>query len=294
MLQYFTNVGAGNIVVTGPAGSGIQFNTRVVNVVGNVVTLSNPITVAHGAAIALTFGTPLTYTGTAATDVANLQAALEAMPTIGAGNVVVTGDSTDSVFTVTFQNTLSNLPQNLISAGILQSTAGAAVTEQTAGNGGPSYVYTVTFLGGANLTPKIAQPRINVIKPSNSTLVADAQLSEVATGGFGTLVYSGSTLALDGDPNPADQIGTNLVMPAGAIVALNGNGVGGNGISTTPPATTTSSRERSSSSPTPASAPLRTPISPSPVPLRTIRIRSFSTRSRSRCRPTSPRSASAR
>ena len=127
LLAYFNNVGgAGVIVVTGPSGSGIQANTRIMNIVGNTVTLSNAITVGHVGinTVTLTFGTPLTYTGTAAIDIANLKAALEAMPTIGVGNVSVTADSSDSVYTITFQNTLANLPQNPISAGILQGIAG--------------------------------------------------------------------------------------------------------------------------------------------------------------------------
>ena len=162
LSQYFNAVGgAGKIVVSELTSTGIQANTTVtsVNTATNQVTLSNSATLTSAAGGAtLTFSTPLTYTANASADVANILSALQEMPTVGNGNVSVNADDTDTVFTVSFQNALSNEAQNLISAAVQQSTAGATVAEQTAGNGGPSYVYTVTFVGGAISRPTSPNP----------------------------------------------------------------------------------------------------------------------------------------
>lgn len=213
---------ADGMTVTGP---GIQAGTTILNVVGTTVTLSLP---AEATAVGqtFTFGTPaISYTGNAVTDANDILTALENLSTIGAGNITVTADPTDTIFTVTFQSTLSDEQQSLISATVLKSTAGAGVTELTAGDGGATYVYTVRFVGGGELTPLDAQPLITINKSSATSALTPGS-SEVATGGFTTLVYTGSTLALDGDPK---NLGDSLTLPTSTTIALNGLGVNNEG-----------------------------------------------------------------
>jgi autotransporter-associated beta strand protein len=168
---------------------------------------------------------PIPYTGFAATDQAAIQAALQGLTAIGSNNATVSADATDTIFTITFAGTLSDAQQAAIVPAVTQSTATAVVSEATPGNGGPSYVYTVTF-NGANFTG-VSQPLIGV-PATNSALVA--AVSQVATGGIGTLVYTGSSLEIDGDPNHTGaSITVPFNAPAGNTIALNGTGLGGSG-----------------------------------------------------------------
>ncbi len=207
-------------------GTNIQAGTTIVSVSGTTVTLSLPAESTLAAPVPFTFGSPaISYTGNAATDAANIQSALQALSTVGAGNITVSADASDTVFTVSFQGVLSDAQQNLVSMIVLHSTAGASSAEVTPGDGGASYVYTVHFVGGAALTPLAAQPLITINK-SSATSALSAGSSEVATGGFTTLVYTGSTLALDGDPT---SVGHSITLPTSTTIALNGSGVGGEG-----------------------------------------------------------------
>ena len=84
-----------------------------------------------GGAFALSFNGattgPITWSATAAALVSNIQAALNGLSTIGAGNALVAGTGP---FTVTFQNTLgkTNVPQ----LAVLSSLAGTNPTVSTA------------------------------------------------------------------------------------------------------------------------------------------------------------------
>ena len=163
------------------------------------------------------------YTGVGATDAAAIAAALNTAGILPAGGVVtVSADPTDTIFTITFGGTLSDTPQSLLAATVTQTTATALVTEATPGDGGASYLYTVNFTGAAFQGQ--AEPLITV-PPAASALISG--VSEVATGGIGTLVYTGSALQLDGDPN---EIGAPPIqLPAANVLALNGNGPTGGG-----------------------------------------------------------------
>ena len=60
--------------------------------------------------------------------------------------------------------------------------------------------------------------------PANQTALT-VNVSEVATGGIGTLVYTGSALQIDGDPNHTGaSVDVQLNPPLGNNIALNGDG----------------------------------------------------------------------
>ena len=75
-------------------------------------------------------GSRITYCNRAAERIAQVQAGLEALPNIGAGNVVVTGTTGTGPFVVTFANSLANtnVPQMSGSA-----SGGGAVTVTLSG-----------------------------------------------------------------------------------------------------------------------------------------------------------------
>ena len=210
--------------ITLNTGTGVTAGTGTLNF--NAISSATPPTQTKFSVSFNAVTSPsLSYTGNASTDAANIQSALQALTSIGAGNVIVSADPTDTVFTITFQSAMSDAQESLVSATILQSTASASSAELTAGNGGASYVYTVHFVGGAALTPLTAQPLITINKVTATSALIPGS-SEVATGGFTTLVYTGSTLALDGDPT---NIGHSVTLPTSTTIALNGPGFGNEG-----------------------------------------------------------------
>src|SRR5205814_217521 len=104
----------------------------------------------------------LTYSGVAATDIANIENALNAntFASIGglapfantpyAARVSVTANVTDTVFNITFGGELQDQPlPALISVNVTSATGtGSAVTRLVrAGSGQPTDVYTITLSG---------------------------------------------------------------------------------------------------------------------------------------------------
>jgi autotransporter-associated beta strand protein len=179
----------------------------------------------------------INYTGNGTVDAAAIQNRLDGLTTIGGllptpGSVQVTADPTDTIFTITFQGSLSGAQVNSPAGGsdiqqpllipLLTDGAGPInVTELTPGDGGPNYIYTVKFNGSA--FEGVAQPLMS----ASSTRI-NAVVTEVATGGIGTLVYTGSALTVDGDPaeSGATPITVPSLAPLGNTLALNGNGGG--------------------------------------------------------------------
>ena len=159
----------------------------------------------------LTFkGTPtanITMTGVPATDAAAIQASLQALANIGAGNVAVSADPTGTVFTITFQNALQSSFQPLLVSAINSGPGGAAITEAVTGAGGFSYIYTVVF---ASPTLAGAQPSI-VATGSNSQMTIN--VSTVADGGVSAIVSNGATLQMNGAAG-------NVSAPTGAPTQL--------------------------------------------------------------------------
>jgi large repetitive protein len=191
------------------------------------ITMSKNATVSGTSSLSFIPTTQtITYTGVGGTgagsDAAAIQTALSALKAVGTGNVVVTPDATDTVFTITFTGTLSDSPQALISAVVIQGTAGAGVTETTPGDGGITYIYTVTFDGGP--LARTAQP---LIVPTVNSAAMTVGVTEAATGSIGVLIYNGAALQVDGDPN--ENGAPAVVVPGTQIIALNGNGPDGAG-----------------------------------------------------------------
>ena len=150
-----------------------------------------------GSPTGITTVTPaIPYTGISSVDSQAMQNALQALGTIGNQNATVSANTADTAFTITFQGALSDAPQSLIVPEVNESSATANVSELIPGDGGSNIVYTVVFNGtgfAGNAQPLIIVPAIL------TTLTVN--VSEVATGGIGTLVYTGSALQVDGDPN---------------------------------------------------------------------------------------------
>ena len=102
--------------------------------VEQVLTLTNPDSFTP-TTFTLTFNNattpaPISYVGDPDTDAADIQAALQALPTVGGvgGTVTVTADPTDSTFTIVFGGLLTGQSLPLILANITQSATTAAVT----------------------------------------------------------------------------------------------------------------------------------------------------------------------
>ncbi len=103
---------------------------------------------------------------------------------------------------------------NILPAGITAAVVRTTTTAGLPGNTVTSFVFTVTFTttpAGQNL------PLMGVLVNGG----ASAAVSVVADGGIGTRVATGATLEIDGSASNLNIVGETL--------ALNGNGVGGNG-----------------------------------------------------------------
>src|SRR5262249_6760559 len=105
--------GTGGLTISGGSTVNLQTNN-------NTYTASSVQTVTFGGAVTggtfrLTFNSvptgPISWSPNAATLAANIQAALDALPTIGAGNTLGAGTGTGP-FSITFRNGLANAPQN--------------------------------------------------------------------------------------------------------------------------------------------------------------------------------------
>ncbi|MSQ93475.1 MAG: hypothetical protein EXR98_02840, partial [Gemmataceae bacterium] len=200
------------------------------------LTLTNAI--AGVTTFKLTFGstTPnITWTGVAATDVANIQTALNNLTSISgiapfantpyAGKVAVTTNTTDDVYFITFGGALQSQTLSLITVAVTSGpgTGTAATHLVRRGFGAPTDVYTVTF-SGARWDPDVPLPLMSITASSAGEIVL---VSPVATGGIGTIVSDGASLYLDGDPTHS---GAFLSTPPAHIAFLNGAGVGNQGV----------------------------------------------------------------
>src|SRR5262249_47047372 len=132
---------------------------------------------------------------------ASVQSALEALSTIGTGNVLVTRSG--NVFTVTFQNVRGRFNQPPLS-GI--GTGGASLSFATTQNGGSSIVADVTNNGTINLGGSGAAGQLNVTGTytQSSTGVLNVEIAGTAAGSqFDQLAISGAA-TLDGTLNVTD------------------------------------------------------------------------------------------
>ena len=122
--------------------------------------------------------TPIAYNATASA----VQSALESLPNIGAGNVLVSGNA-GGPYTITFQNTLGNqsLP-TLGSNGSLLLPLGKVVTT-TAGNGSQSLVQEITVLttGGPGYALQ-ASGTVSLVGLNGVTLAGTATVRFNSTG----------------------------------------------------------------------------------------------------------------
>ncbi len=193
--------------------------------------------------IKLTIGaasTTIGYFGVGGTgvgsDAANIQAALNALAAISGvapfaapspftGNVTVTADATDTIFTVSYGGALQDQQNAPTFTAAVSAGPGTVTTQVTQlGAGQPTDVYTITFVGAPPTTPVtlagVAEPPIIVTTPANTA--ETAVISTVAQGGVGTVVSSGATLQLDA------SLGT-ISTPSSQTLFLNGGGVNGKG-----------------------------------------------------------------
>ncbi len=204
------NIMAGTLAtaVVTPAGSQvITFTNEIVNSTKFTLTFNGATTAK------------LTYTGVAATDVANIQTALNGLATIGgllpiAGAVTVTANASDTVFTVTFSGSLSGSSQPPVAAGIVAGTPGDVVVTQTAS------INTLTKTGFGNVI------LAGVNEYGGQTIVQQGALiidNPDALSGINTLVTAGTALELESSLN---------LEP----VTLNGEGIPFDGHNTGAPA----------------------------------------------------------
>lgn len=145
----------------------------------------------------------ITLTGVPATDALAIQNALTALPAILPGNLIVTADPTDTVFTITFTGNLQTSLQPLLVSAINSGPGASTVAETVAGSGGVTYVYTVVFGSAALAGP---QPLL-VATPSNSQMTVN--VSQVAQGNGSAIVANGATLQFNGAAG-------NVSSPTGA------------------------------------------------------------------------------
>ena len=132
-LENLSSIGAGSVVVTGDFINGFVLTFQgdlELSAISQVVVLNSSLE-AGGIAVITTINTltqgvdagewALNFNGSQTTDfgptttAAQVQAALEALPTINSGNVTVTGDFAND-FVITFVGSLAKADQNLIAS----------------------------------------------------------------------------------------------------------------------------------------------------------------------------------
>lgn len=226
-LNALSTIGAGGVTVT---------LNEVYSGISEVHDVVFTNAVAGATTYRLSFGgsqTPvLTYTGVAATDIAAIENALNALATIGglapfantpyAGKVNVTANRTGDVFNITYggalqAQTLANLLAVTVTSGPGTGTATTHLVQR--GFGVPTDVYTITFSGAA-FDPDVPIPALGITTSSAGVL---SSISTVADGGIGTIVSTDAALYLDGDPTHS---GASLTTPNVETLVLNGDGVG--------------------------------------------------------------------
>ncbi len=242
-------IGAGSVDVTmNEVYTGISGEEEIkLTGVSAALATQSQITLTLGSATAT-----IPYTGVAATDAADIQTALDQMaaisgispfPGIGTplalgatpspytGFVEVTPNVNDTAYTVTFDGMLADQDAPFFGVAV-NSGLGSAVPElEQQGYGIPTDVYTITFVGAA-LSGQAQNPL--TVTPSAATMTTN--ISTVADGGMGTVVYNGAALQIDGDPLETgasitipfvSQTGTNATI--GNAIVLNGTGVNNTG-----------------------------------------------------------------
>ena len=138
--------------------------------------------------------TSISYDATAAT----IQAALELLTTIGAGNIVCAGGALNSAdVTVTFQNALAITNHSLIEPDFTGATSTLAATVTTTGSSGNNETQEIDLIGGASggtFTITYSGVTSGTIAYNASASNVDAALEAMSNIGSGDVTCSGGSL----------------------------------------------------------------------------------------------------
>ena len=190
---------------------------------------------ATGGTFTLTYTTPggtvqptgaITFSATAATLAANIQAALGALAGIGASGVLVTAVNANT-FTVTFQNFLSGAPvlplsintQNLTVAGTVTATVGTTTPGANALNldGGTLVVGNSSLIsGGLNVTSGTLQTTPTLTSGLFLPYLTSLNNASLTLGGSNNLILAGQ-IALGGTNNTITVTNSNATVMSGTV-----------------------------------------------------------------------------
>lgn len=195
------------------------------------VTLTN----ATGGTFTLSVGgqqtTPLAYNASAAT----VQAALVALPTVGAGNVTVAG-SAGGPYTLTFAGNLAtpNIPAVGYNAALLTGTSTPTIAVAILTPGGPNIAavsgsaggpYTVTFQGALGNTPVTLTSNAALLTGGANTAVV-AQVTAGSAGTPGTF-KAYTSAATDGSQVPKAVLEYDCATDSAGNITQGGASGGG-------------------------------------------------------------------
>ncbi len=194
------------------SGTGIPAGTVISSILGATsVKISNNATAAATSPITFTAVTPnLSYLGVGGTgagsDAVNIQSALQLLTPIGANNVIVTPDATDTIFTITFVGALTDTPQSTIApvAGLGLNGVTTIASNSITGLLSTSQLVPGMLVSGTGI------PTGSTIVAINSTSAITISASATATGAATLTFVEPTTSAAGAETTPGDG-GTSYI-----------------------------------------------------------------------------------